>query len=298
MKFKKIFSLLAAGLAFFGMTSCSDDNDSNPVINTAPTTFVLNTPTMSEQYIELSESNTVSLSWSQPDYGFAALATYFIQAGVVQPSGDITWSNDLLEGTYTTCYAEVSGKELAQAINDADGFKSEEDYKDMGVRQIAVRVMASILDGENAVIPITKIYSNTVIFKMMQSYKAIKAPKKMYIIGQCSGWKEPADANKEDLAEWIIMETGVGTGIYQGTYDIPAGTFQLRFYTALSGWDGGASIGSQEADANVAITMSNGVYEGTITAPGKGNWQISDWEGGLVKITVNMEKLSVKFEKQ
>ena len=123
MKHKKILSLLAAGLAFFGMTSCSDDNDSNPVLDTAPTTFVLNTPTMTDQYVELSADNTVTLSWSQPDYGFAALATYFVQVGVQQADGSVTWCDDYLETTYTQCIADLNGKEIAQAINQADGFR-------------------------------------------------------------------------------------------------------------------------------------------------------------------------------
>ena len=296
MKHNKIFSLLAAGIALLGMTSCSDDNDSNPVLNTAPTSFVLNTPTMSEQYIELSEDNTVTLSWSQPDYTFAALATYYIQVGVVGNGDAITWCDDLLETTYTTCKADVSGEEIAMAINAADGFKADEDYRDMGVRAIAMRVHSAILDGENNDIPITKIVSNTVIFKKMQSFKAIKAPKKMWIIGACGGWTEPSEGSREALVDWVINETGVGTGIYQGTYEIPAGNFQFRIYSALTGWDGGASIGSQEADANKDITLTGGVYDGDATIPGKGNWQVAGWEGGTVRITLNMNTKKVKFE--
>jgi len=298
MKFKKIFSLLVAGLALLGVVSCSDDHDSNPVLNTAPTKFVLNTPTMSEQYIELSKENTVTLSWSQPDYSFAALATYTIQVGVVGSGGNITWSDELLETTYTICRADVNGEEIAMAINNADGFKQETDYKDMGVRQIAMRVHAAILDGENNDVPITKIVSNTVIFKQMKSFKSIKAPKMMWIIGACGGWTEPSEGNRDALQSWILMETGVGTGIYQGTFDIPAGQFQLRLYTALTGWDGGASIGSQVEDAGVEISMGSGSYDGDIVAPGKGNWVVSGWEGGKVKMTINMNTLKVKFEKQ
>ncbi len=297
MKHNKIFSLLAAGIALLGMTSCSDDNDSNPVLNTAPTSFVLNTPTMSEQYIELSKDNTVTLSWTQPDYTFAALATYSIQVGVVGNDGNIQWCNDKLESTYTTCYANVPGEEIAMAINAADGFQEEEDYQNLGVRSIAMRVHSAILDGENNDIPITQIASNTVIFKRMQSFKAIKAPKKMWIIGACGGWTEPSEGSRDALTDWLIVETGVGTGIYQGTYDIPAGNFQLRFYSALTGWDGGASIGSQEADANKDITLEGGVYDGDITVPGKGNWHYSAWEGGQLRITVNLNTKKVKFEK-
>jgi len=298
MKTKNIYAMLAAIVALLALTACSDDNDSNPVLDKAPTTFVLNTPTMAEQYIELTKDNTVTLSWSQPDYGFAALATYFVQVGVVQADGSVNWCPDYLETTYTTCRADVNGEEIAQAINAADGFKSEDDYKDMGVRQIAMRLHAAILDGENESIDITKITSNTVIFKQMKNYKAVKAPKKMYIIGACGGWAEPSEANREALSDWVVNETGVATGIYQGSFDIPAGQFQLRFYTALTGWDGGASIGSQEDDANVDIALTDNVYEGDVVVPGKGNWHIADWAGGTVEVTIDLNKNKVKFQKK
>ena len=45
--------------------------------------------------------------------------------------------------------------------------------------------------------------------------------------------------------------------------------------------------------------MTKGIYDGTIIK-GKGSYQISDWPGGKVKITVNMSnesKMTVKFEK-
>ena len=118
----------------------------------------------------------------------------------------------------------------------------------------------------------------------------------MWIIGACGGWTEPSEGSREALVDWVINETGVGTGIYQGTYEIPAGKFQLRFYSALTGWDGGASIGSQEADANKDITLTGGVYDGDATIPGKGNWQVSGWEGGTVRITLNLNTKKVKFE--
>lgn len=289
------------GLAVLGLASCSDDNDSNPVIDTAPTKFVLNTPTMSEQHIQLSAANTVTLSWSAPNYDFLALPTYFVQIGVKGADGNITWDEVdgkpyYLETTYNSVKADIPGEEVAMSINSALGIKSEDDYADKGFIEVAFRIHAAILDGEGQEIPVSCIESNPVTFKYMSSYKAVRAPKTMYVIGALDGWAEPSPDNKDQIIK--IMETGVGTGIYKGTVSINAGDFQFRFYSALTGWDGGASIGSQADDNPVDITLKDGVYQGTAVAPGKGSWRISDWAGGDVELTLDLNKGAVSFVKK
>lgn len=297
----KILSLLALGIAVFGMASCSDDNDSNPVIDTKPTKFVLNTPTMSEQHVQLSAENTVTLAWSAPDYDFLALPTYFVQVGVKQADGTIAWDEVdgkpyYLETTYNSVKANVPGEEIAMSINSALGFKSEDEYTDKGYIEVAFRIHAAILDGEGVEIPVSTIESNTVTFKYMSSYKAIRAPKTMFVIGAQDGWIEPTPDNKPNIT--TITETGVGTGIYKGTLSLGAGKFQFRFYTALTGWDGGASIGPQADDKTFEIALKDNVYEGTATVPGKGSWSIPDWEGGDVVVILDLNKNTVRFEKK
>jgi cobyric acid synthase len=101
-------------------TACQDDRDSNPTIQ-QPTTFVLNTPAVADQYIQLSADNKVNLTWSQPNYGYNALATYQIQVGLVNDDGSIKWSEEdgaakYLETTFTQCNVNVSGAEIAETI--------------------------------------------------------------------------------------------------------------------------------------------------------------------------------------
>ena len=302
MKYKKIFSVLALGLACLGITSCADDNDSNPVLNTAPTTFVVNEPTMGEQHIQLTPDNTVSLSWSQPDYGFAAYATYSVEVGIVK-DGTIKWAKDKLATTFNTCTATIPGEEIAEAMNDVEGFKSEDEYTDKGFREVAFRIHSAILDGEGNDIEVTKIASNVVTFKHMNAYKAVAAPRKMFVVGACSGWTTPDALNADAYKDWVIMETGVKTNIYQGTFDINAGEFQLRFYSALTGWDAGASIGAIEDDVTTAIELENGVFDGSVAYPtagmekgSKGSWQVTDWAGGKVRMTLDLNKATIKFE--
>lgn len=54
--------LIASMVAF---TSCEDDNGSNPTLVT-PTEFTVNTPSVGEALVDLKESKTVNLTWSQP----------------------------------------------------------------------------------------------------------------------------------------------------------------------------------------------------------------------------------------
>ena len=214
---KKIFSfaLMLLGIATV-LTSCKDDRDSNPTIGT-PTKFVVNASPVAGQYIQLSPENRVNLTWSQPDYGYNALATYQIQVGLYN-DGNIIWSQEdgvdkFLETTYTKCNADISGEEIAEAICVIDGVPDEEHYVDLGFREIAFRVKSSIQDSRGNDVAGTAILSNPVVFEHMAAYCAIKSLGSVYIIGNCGGWTEPKAANAETLADWRIYETEIGSKI-------------------------------------------------------------------------------------
>ena len=78
---KKIFSntvLLLAGV--FALSSCEKDLDSNPTL-VNPTTFTLNTPAVSSN-IELENTNSITLTWSQPQFtepNAPVAANYLVQ---------------------------------------------------------------------------------------------------------------------------------------------------------------------------------------------------------------------------
>lgn len=74
---KKIFySLLFAGITLGMATSCEEDRDSNPVLNTNVSTFTLNTPANASNVYDLENSEYVNFTTSQPDYGITAAVTY------------------------------------------------------------------------------------------------------------------------------------------------------------------------------------------------------------------------------
>lgn len=283
------------------LTSCSDDRDSNPTIG-QPTQFVVNASPVASQYIQLSVDNKVNLTWSQPDYGYNALATYQIQVGV-KNGGSITWNtkdgaDKFLETTYTFCTADISGEEIAEAICEIDGVVDEDSYVDQGFREIAFRVKSSIQDSKGNDVPGTVILSNEVIFEHMAAYCAIKSKAIVWVIGNCGGWTEPSKNNAEALADWRIYETEIGSKIFNGTVEMPEGDLTFRIYTALTGWDGGASLGHKEADESTEVAFSGGVYTDQYVYPGKGAWTFLGFPGGLLEITLDMNQGTIKFEQK
>ena len=274
---KKLSILFACLVAVLGFSSCED---TDPQYQN-PTKFVLNTPALANQLYELSADGTIDLSWSQPDYGYAATAAYYVQVSL-----DGTDSTFVECGTkYVKCYAQVKASEVAEAICKLRGIESEDDYTDEPARKVYFRVRA-LIDGIEG----SEILSNVIALNQVKEYCAIQSPGYIYLIGIVGGWTGPDGANADALAKWRLFEsaTAIGSKIYSGVFDMPAGELLFRFYTELTGWDGGASVGMQVDDNPVAIQLVDGMYNGTLVAPGKGSVQILDWAGGSMKITVNL----------
>ncbi|MCK8621707.1 SusE domain-containing protein [Prevotella sp. E13-27] len=296
-------------------TSCEDDRDDNPTFIT-PTSFTLNTPAMTDQYIQLSATNTVHLTWSQPNFGYNAYATYSIQVGVVQADGGITWcqknvkdgngnvigrEDDYLSTNLYTCSSDINGEEIAQCINQADGITKPEDYVDKGFRKIAFRVRAALFEALTDLVPGSTIISNTVFFNYMAAYEAIKAPAYIYLVGSPNDWIAPQPANAAALEPWKLIETEIGSKVFEGTFVIPAGDLQFRFYTYLDDWgsddDPMGSVGPQAKDAPISGCEwdEKNSYSDDLLQPGKGTWKFAGFAGGSVTFTVDMNTNKVKF---
>ncbi|MCR4603049.1 MAG: SusE domain-containing protein [Prevotella sp.] len=298
--FKTGLLFAAIGMLF---TACDSDRDDNPTLgpSNTPTEFVLNASPLSEQYIYISKDNKLNLTWSQPNYAFNVPVNYYVQVGVVD-NGTTKWNVDdngqpqFLDTSYETCSAALSGEEISQAINHVDGITDENNWVDPGYREIAFRLYANVQTTTKTVIDGTGIYSNAVTFKYMRPDNSIKGLASLYVIGNCSGWTEPAKGNAETLAAWRIMETEIGSNIFHGTFEMPAGMLQFRFYSKLTGWDGGDSYGTQVDDAPIVCNFdSNGAFTGAAVV-GKGSWEFDDFPGGTLDITVNKNKNTVTFQ--
>ena len=284
----KRFSYILFGILglVLSAVSCNGPEVENPVLN-KPTKLILNTPAFQKQYIDLQATPTVNLTCSQPEYGFAAAASYFAQVSLTEDFTDFIE----IDEAYSKCDMDVNAEAIAQAICKLRGVTSEDDYTDEPARTVYFRVRVKILDYEE-----TEILSNVVSCEKVKGYFALRLPGYIYLVGEPEGWSGPTEGNKDHYSQWRLFESteAIGSKIYSGVFDIPAGKFMFRFYTALNGWEKD-SYGIQEADSPMDITLEDGVYSGALVK-GKGSYNVPDFAGGSVKITVNMNTMTVKFE--
>ena len=297
MKTKYLSSVLFAAFAML-FAACNSDRDDNPKLglNHTATDFVVNTSAVADQYIQLSPANNVNLTWSQPNYGVNTVVNYKVQVGLVE-NGSVNWSDEYLETSYTSCNVQLSGEEIAKAICKLDGFKTEDDYVDMGFREIAMRVAANIQTTTSQLVEGTEIMSNIVSFKHMAAYCNIPTKAKLFIIGSCCNWPEPVASQKQKLIDdgWFVEETEIGSNKYHGVVEMPAGELTFRFYSKLTGWGSDdnpeGSIGQQAKDEAKEFTLP---HSGTCM-PGKGSWKFTGFPGGKLEITVDLGNNTVSF---
>lgn len=313
---KKI-SILASFLMLLGlgMTSCVEDTQ--PRLE-APTEFVLNTPPAADElYMFRADDKNkplydITFTCSQPNYGLGTVPNYQVQVakseadfaawdesgernGTYETDNAILGSDGLplvntIEYNYNSAAITVTGDLFSAAVNAVYGF--QEDNYDGKAVPVYVRLHCYV-PGANY----SSIYSNVICLKQVSSYIPISAPGVLYLIGAPSGW----DINADSM---VATETEIGSKIYYGVFNIAAGQFQFRFYTQLGDWESWA-VGSQDDDNPVDIEFdADGKYTGPVFVSegngdkkGKGSWQVSDWEGGKVAVTINMNTKEITMEK-
>lgn len=273
---------------FIGISFTSCKQDTQPRLN-EPTEFVLNTPPMAEQTYILSADNGIDLTVSQPNYGLGTVTSYQTQISFTE---DFEESANI-ETISNQAKIKISGEEMAQAMCKLMGYvnnDTENMFSD-AARDVYVRVRAFIPNADYSDI------TSNVIKLVVKPYKAVKLPARIYVIGQVSGW----DINNGA----VYLEepaNGVGSKVFTGVINISAEDANggFRFYESLGSWgDDGSfpSIGANANDGdNASVAMEDGVYKGNCVA-GKGNWNITNWEGGDMKMTVDLNTMKVIFEK-
>ncbi len=282
---KKLSIIAALILALtVGFTSCKEDTTPRLEI---PTEFVLNTPPFSNMEYLVEQGGSISFTCSQANYGLATTPEYQIQVSKTEDFKEFK----TVEYTTTMAKMTIPAEAFSLAVCELYGW---DDPEKVTTVPLYVRCTSHIKN--TAADSEYNITSNVIKLNQVKVYFAVKLPDAIYLIGQPQGWKVTEGT-------WPIYETEPGSRIYKGAYEIPAGQFQFRFYDELGDWDF-YSIGSQDPDNTKDITMTNGTYTGdcfydpATKGAGKGGWQISGWEGGMVEITVNLNSMTVVFQKQ
>lgn len=274
---KTIF--LMASMVLLGMaSSCSNDEDPK---YKAPTTFVLNEPTLSSAYFELKDGETFELVASQPDYGYSAITQY--SADVSLTSDFAQFKNITQAEKPTSARMVFADGDLAVAICQLLGLSKDDEGVNVPLQKVYFRAVAELENVEGS-----RIVSNIVSFEKVKPYFAIPMPGYIYLVGSPEGWAGPTASSAAHYADWRLFEddNAIGSQIYTGKFTFPAGPM-FRFYTKLTGWDSD-SWGTQGPDEAIDFDWSgNGAFQNQLVK-GKGSFNFPSYAGGDVKITVDM----------
>jgi len=182
-----IKSALLVVMSLTLMTACSDDNDSNPTIQ-SPTEFKLNTPVLENTPIDLANSSKIILTCSQPNYGYTASVQYTVQ---VATKPDMSDAVELSE-TSSSAKVAVNASLLASALTNlyVEQGKTEADFP-MDVTAY-LRLKANIVTSNGNVVDGTEILSNTVSLNkihLLFSLPPVYLPSHVYVVGNFCDWK-------------------------------------------------------------------------------------------------------------
>lgn len=182
-----IKSALLVVMSLTLMTACSDDNDSNPTIQ-SPTEFKLNTPALENTPIDLANSSKIILTCSQPNYGYTASVQYTVQVATKEDMSDAVE----LSETSSSAKVAVNASLLASALTNlyVEQGKTEADFP-MDVTAY-LRLKANIVTSNGNVVDGTEILSNTVSLNkihLLFSLPPVYLPSHVYVVGNFCDWK-------------------------------------------------------------------------------------------------------------
>ncbi len=292
--------MAAAGL--FVLTSCEDDNESNPTI-AQPTTFVLNQPAVNGN-IDLEKSSTVALTWSQPtpynDFNAPVVPTYTVE---VSPTGSFNRAFDVnaedntgadffaLEETYSSGKnVELNTETLDRMLIQLNGWN--EASKVPSLIDLSFRVKAAIRDASFR--EYNPIYSNVVTMKAVPYYIELKpaAPIIWYMVGNCIGsasWSNGADQVGKGLVPMFLVPNE--------EYDKATGG-GLTSFTGFFPEDGQFKFVLTPGDWNTQLNFTNVKNPGSFLIDADGdNHNIGIGEKGYYTIKLDTRTNDITIEK-
>lgn len=300
---------LLLGTALVGMaslfTACSDDNDSNPTL-IQPSEFTLNTPAYVNETVDLSTTDALTLTWSQPKYtaeNAPINATYEIQ---VSPTGNFTVSTAeaeadesgekvadyvILDRTVTVCNIALTSTELAKALQQVAKW---EENAVPAEQEVYLRANAYIAEGTAKLNPIA---SNAVKINVNPYYISLKAadPELWYLIGADIadgkwGNAVPTSSLPMQPVDGGEYNSTTGQGVITWTGYLAGGGFKLKKTT--SSWDdqwgsdgAGGYVHNDGGSSDIKVSEA-GIY--TITL----NTADADFASSAVTVTKYTEEVS------
>lgn len=277
---KYLLSALTLMIGLVFTASCEDDRDSNPTL-ISPKAFILNTPAVASNTIDLAKSQHIEFTWQYPAYGFPAAVDVQMQYSVngnfkkvfdlnVKPEEQ---QADFVNGDsiYSGLRGNITAGELAKHLQQLAVYKED---AVPATQKVYARGMA-VLGGDT-------IYSNPVTLTVVPYYVELKdaAPVIWYLVGNCFGdtnWDNSLNGIGTSMVPFYTKsgavydkKTGTGTITYTGYF--PAGS-EFKIIEIPGNWDYG--IGGANADK----------YRNGSSDPDPGNISIA--EAGYYTIEVD-----------
>lgn len=270
------FSILSVSLALaVGFSACDETKDDNPVLRThegQPMVEFLNTPTMQNMYIDLTEENAsdnLHMTCSQPEeYGMATTVNYFVQVSLEKAftqyseieAGftDCAQINPTNDGVSEAICSIIQDKIRLQIGNPEHELTTEDvkAYNDGDFYPVYMRLRSQVVGIPYNPVEGTDYVSNIVEYKHIRvNYMALTVPDKpsgIFLRGTMNDWGAPAP--------YEFYTTKVKGTYITNVLTLPAGT---SFKAADATWGtinlGGSTKGMEvEPDGDPVALKDNG----------------------------------------
>ena len=236
--------------------ACESDRLSNPVLST-PQDFTLNVPSYAKLPVDLANTDSMLLTWSQPQYtaDFAPLPlTYEIQVSLTDKfttsldsadndiSGTIKADYAALPRTTTLCKYHLIAADLNYLLMRLGNFPTEADMPE----QLTVYIRVNAFVQENLV-RLNEHASNSIAITAMPFYEEIiyLDPIIWYFVGDCFGSQAWGNSGTNAIGTGILPTFFIpgehynkvtGTGLMSFSCYLPAGN-KFRMILTPGEWD-------------------------------------------------------------
>jgi hypothetical protein len=304
--YKSLLFAIMAVVPF--LTSCKDDNDSNPTLS-LPSSFVLNTPEFSTNNVyDLPAAGSINLTTSQPDYGgWPAAVSYAVQLSL---NGAETEEWKELATTFTSTKISIDAATVNATVLDMYR-AAHEDADPEGVIPLYIRLRAFLADtGAH----FGEVFSNAVSVNVL-SYDTpseVTLPTAIYVCGNSiadawSTWKPLAPVYGREGRFYTMIYNG-GDGFKWGYK--PEDWFGYDLINEFDNQVDGLEI-TAASDGNIVFSqpgwyvlkfvtkiVGNAVNVKLTVSPGKagiiGN-SVGTWDNGGVAMTAPADKSEWTF---
>lgn len=214
-------------MGLLALSSCSDDRDDNPTMPEQSTLkFTINTPALTNSLIDLSNSENIVLTGSQPNYGFPVSVNYTVEVALTPDMAGATQ----LSTVFQNPTMELNANEVAVALTNMElaAGKSTEDFPMTVPVYLRAKAEVNTIGGA---VEGTSVVSNVVALNKVYlefSLPDVKAPTELFVIGDFNGWSW-------DTAPAMVPVYGADGLFWRMVYINESG---LKFNSAKS-WDGG-----------------------------------------------------------